>query len=310
MENLTSWAVFIIVIVVLLAVDLYGFQRKGRQINVKSALIWSAIWIAVSLLFNLGVYYWYGTEKAIEFLTGYLIEKSLSLDNIFVFYMLFTYFSVPLRYQRRVLFWGILGALIMRAILIAAGISLIHNFHWIIYIFGAFLILTGIRMMKSTDEKVSPEKNLIVRLFKKFFQVSDKHHGERFFIKQNGKILATPLFVTLLAVETTDLIFAVDSIPAIFAITTDPFIVYTSNIFAILGLRALYFALAGIISYFSYLKYGLSIVLVFVGIKMVIVDFYKIPVLYSLGFISIVLISSIAISLFKKKPTEKEKARL
>lgn len=295
------WAGFIAFVILMLAIDLGIFHRKSHEIKIKEALIWSAVWISLALIFNYGIYVFLGKEKALEFLTGYLIEKSLSVDNLFVFIMLFTYFNVQPKYQHKVLFWGILGALIMRAIFIFAGVALISKFHWIIYIFGAFLVFTGIKMLFHKDEEIAPDKNPLVRLFKKFFPVSERMHEGNFFVKINSKTVATPLFVVLLIVEFTDLIFAVDSIPAILAISNDTFIIFTSNVFAILGLRALYFALAGITKYFHYLKYGLSAILVFVGVKMVIVGFYKIPIVYSLlTILGILLISVLASVMFKK----------
>lgn len=296
------WTCFIGFVLVMLALDLGVFHRKSHEIKIKEALIWSAVWIGLALAFNYGIYVFLGKEKAIEFLTGYVIEKSLSIDNLFVFIMLFTYFNVNTKYQHKVLFWGILGALVMRAIFIFAGVALINKFHWIIYVFGVVLVFTGIKMLFHKDEKIDPDKNPLVRLFKKFFPVTDQEHGDKFFVKINGRTLATPLFIVLLIVEFTDLIFAVDSIPAILAITNDTFIIFTSNVFAILGLRALYFALAGITKYFYYIKYGLSAILVFVGIKMTIVDFYKIPILYSLFTIATILFISVLVSLaFPKK---------
>lgn len=296
------WAGFIAFVILLLAIDLGVFHRKSHEVKIKEALIWSAIWISLAFIFTYGVYFFMGKEKALEFLTGYLIEKSLSVDNLFVFIMLFTFFNVEPKYQHKVLFWGILGALIMRAIFIFAGVALISKFHWIIYIFGAFLVFTGIKMLFHKDEEIAPDKNPLVRLFKKFFPVSEQMHGGKFFVKIDSKTVATPLFVVLLVVEFTDLIFAVDSIPAILAISNDTFIIFTSNVFAILGLRALYFALAGITKYFHYLKYGLSAILVFVGVKMVIVGFYKIPIVYSLlTILGILLISVLASVIFKNK---------
>jgi tellurite resistance protein TerC len=294
------WAGFIAFVFLILAIDLGIFHRKSHEVKIKEALIWSAVWISLALIFNFGVYVFLGEEKALEFLTGYLIEKSLSVDNLFVFIMLFTFFNVQPKYQHKVLFWGILGALIMRAIFIFAGVALISKFHWIIYIFGAFLIFTGIKMLFHKNEEIVPDKNPMVRLFKKFFPVSEQMHGSKFFVKINAKTVATPLFIVLLVVEFTDLIFAVDSIPAILAISNDTFIIFTSNVFAILGLRALYFALAGITKYFHYLKYGLSAILVFVGIKMVIVGFYKIPIVFSLlTILGILLLSVLASLVFK-----------
>ena len=298
------WIGFLLFVFLMLALDLGIFHRKAHEVKIKEALIWSAVWISLAMIFNYGLYIFMGEQKALEFLTGYVIEKSLSVDNLFVFIMIFSYFNVPAKYQHRVLFWGILGALIMRAIFIFAGVALINKFHWIIYIFGAFLIFTGIKMSFHKDEKIDPEKNPLVRLFKKFMPVTATSHGEKFFVKLDGKMFATPLFVVLLLVEFTDLIFAVDSIPAILAITNDTFIIFTSNVFAILGLRALYFALAGITKYFYYIKYGLSAVLVFVGVKMTIVDIYKVPIAYSLLIIMSILLLSIVFSLiFPKKET-------
>ena len=291
------WIGFIVFVIALLALDLGVFHRKSHEVKIREALIWSAVWISLAFIFNYGVYLYMGEEKALEFLTGYLIEKSLSVDNLFVFIMLFSFFNVPPKYQHKVLFWGIIGALIMRAIFIFAGVAIISKFHWVIYIFGIFLVFTGIKMLFHKDEEVAPDKNPLVRLFKKFFPVTDQMHDGNFFVKINAKTFATPLFVVLLIVEFTDLIFAVDSIPAILAISSDTFIIFTSNVFAILGLRALYFALAGITKYFHFLKYGLSAILVFVGTKMVIVDFYKIPILISLLTIMGILTISVVLSL-------------
>jgi tellurite resistance protein TerC len=298
------WFCFLGFILVMLALDLGVFHRKSHEVKIKEALIWSGVWISLALIFNYGIYIFMGEQKAIEFLTGYVIEKSLSIDNLFVFIMLFTYFNVDTKYQHKVLFWGILGALLMRAVFIFAGVALINKFHWIIYIFGALLIFTGIKMLFHQDEKIEPDRNPLVRLFKKFFPVTEEEHGDKFFVKLNGRTVATPLFVVLLMVEFTDLIFAVDSIPAIMAITNDTFIIFSSNVFAILGLRALYFALAGITKYFHYLKYGLSAILVFVGVKMTIVDLYKIPIVYSLMVIGSILITSVLLSVIIPKNKE------
>ncbi|HAQ19724.1 MAG TPA: hypothetical protein DCR40_10900 [Prolixibacteraceae bacterium] len=300
--NLYVWLGFIAFVILLLAIDLGVFHRKSHEVKIKEALIWSALWISLAFIFNYGIYVFMGEEKALEFLAGYLIEKSLSVDNLFVFIMLFSYFHVNPRYQHKVLFWGILGALIMRAVFIFAGVALITKFHWIIYIFGAFLILTGIKMVIQKEGEIAPDKNPLVRLFKKFFPVTDQMYEGKFFVKISSKTVATPLFIVLLIVEFTDLIFAVDSIPAILAISNDTFIIFTSNVFAILGLRALYFALAGITKYFHYLKYGLSAILVFVGVKMIIAGFYKIPIAYSLlTILGILLISVLSSVLFKNK---------
>jgi len=296
------WIGFIGFVILMLALDLGVFHRKSHEVKIKEALIWSAIWISLALLFNYGIYLFMGKEKAIEFLTGYVIEKSLSIDNLFVFIMLFSYFNVEARYQHKVLFWGIIGALIMRAIFIFAGVALISRFHWIIYIFGAFLIFTGIKMFVQKEGHREPGNNPLVGLFKRFFTVTDTMEGGKFFTRKNSRLFATPLFIVLLIVEFTDLIFAVDSIPAILAITNDTFIIFSSNVFAILGLRALYFALAGIARYFHYLKYGLSAILVFVGVKMSIVDLYKIPITYSLLVILGILVVSVLFSIaFPKK---------
>ena len=300
-DNLFPWVIFNIFVLGMLALDLLVFHRKAHAVSLREALSWSAVWIALALIFNVGIYYLWGSEKALEFLAGYLIEKSLSVDNIFVFIMIFSYFAVPAIYQHRILFWGILGALIMRAIFIAAGAALLSAFHWIIYIFGGFLIITGIKMFFAGEEKIEPEKNPAVLLLRRFMPITNEFHGQRFFVRIDQRLWATPLFVVLVVIETTDVIFAVDSIPAIFAITMDPFIVYTSNIFAILGLRALYFLLAGIMDMFRYLKVGLSFVLCFVGVKMMLVDFYKIPIGVSLGVVGGILAISILASLVKPK---------
>lgn len=301
-DQILLWIGFNLFVLLMLALDLGVFHRKAHVVKTKEALLWSAVWIALALLFNLIIYFWQGQKVALEFLTGYLIEKSLSVDNIFVFIMIFAYFGVPALYQHKVLFWGILGALVMRALFIASGVALIERFHWIIYVFGAFLILTGVKMAWQKDKEIHPEKNPVLRLFRRLMPVTDRYHGGAFFVKQTGRYFATPLFVVLLLVESTDLIFAVDSIPAILAITLDPFIVYTSNVFAILGLRSLYFALAGIMPLFHYLNYGLAAILAFVGAKMVLVDFYKIPIGVSLGIVAAILLVSIVVSLVWPRP--------
>jgi tellurite resistance protein TerC len=285
----------------MLALDLFIFHRKSHKIEIKEALISSAIWIGIALIFNIGLYYFQGKDAALKFLTGYLIEKSLSIDNLFVFLMIFKYFNTPPQYIHKILFWGILGAIIMRALFILLGITLVSAFHWILYIFGAFLVFTGIKMALHKAEEVHPEKNILLRLFKKLMPVTSNYHGNSFFIKENDLWMATPLFVTLLAVESTDILFAVDSIPAIMAITLDPFIIYSSNIFAILGLRALFFALAGMMDLFHFLHYGLALILVFVGTKMLISDFIKIPIGLALGFIATILFLSVIVSLIYPK---------
>ena len=307
MDKVWYWVGFNIFILGLLALDLFVFHRKAHEVKPKEAAFWSVVWVMIALAFNYGVYHFRGREAGLEFLTGYLIEKALSVDNIFVFVLIFSYFNVPPKYQHRVLFWGILGALIMRGAMIGAGAYLISHFHWIIYVFGAFLVFTGIRMATQNEHAIEPEANPVIRLIRRFYPVTNIYHGQSFFVKEPGpsgvvQWVATPLFVVLVLVETTDLIFAVDSIPAIFAVTKDPFIVYTSNVFAILGLRALYFLLAGVIHKFHFLKLGLSIVLVFVGAKMLLADIYKVPITLSLGVIALVLIASVVLSLvFPKK---------
>lgn len=289
MSQTSLWIGFNVFVVLMLVLDLGVFHRKSHEVSVKEALIWTGVWVFMAFLFNIFVYYQISEEKAFEFFTGYLIEKSLSVDNIFVIILIFSYFNVPPSYQHKVLFWGILGALVMRVCFIFAGIELIHKFHWLIYIFGGFLIITGIRIITQGDMKLNPDKNPIVKFVRRLFPVTESFEGDKFFIKRDHKLWATPLFIVVIMIEATDLVFAVDSIPAILAISDDPFIVYTSNVFAILGLRSLYFALAGIEKYFIYLKYGLCAILVFVGVKMCIVDLYKIPVEISLAFITLTL---------------------
>lgn len=302
MHTILLWVGFNIFILFLLIVDLMIFNRKPHEISIRESLVWSGIWIFISLLFNVGVFFWYGHESALQFFTGYLIEKSLSVDNLFVFLLLFSYFRVPPRFQHKVLFWGILGALVMRGILIFLGAALVARFHWVLYIFGFFLVITGIKMATQKKEKeIHPERNIVVRIFKKIFPVTTGFHEERFFIKSGGKRYGTLLLIVLIVIETTDLLFAVDSIPAIFAITQDSFIIYTSNVFAILGLRSLYFALAGMMDVFYYLKHGLSIILVFVGIKMLFMEFLNIPIGLALGIVGAVLCIAILASIVRSK---------
>jgi tellurite resistance protein TerC len=296
------WIGFNVFVVVMLALDLGVFHKKIHRVPVKEAVIWSGVWITLAMIFNILIYIDMGETKALEFLTGYVIEYSLSVDNIFVFILIFSFFKVNGKYQHKVLFWGIIGALVMRAIFIFAGVALINRFHWIIYIFGGFLVFTGIRMLFHGDTQVDPEKNPVVRFFRKFLPVTHTMHEDKFFIRQNSKLYATPLFLVLLIIETSDLIFAVDSIPAVLAISKDTFIVYTSNIFAIMGLRSLYFAISGVLEYFRFLKIGLAFVLTFVGVKMCISNYAEIPVVTSLLIIiSILLISVIASVIIKKK---------
>ena len=296
------WIIFNVFVLVMLALDLGVFHRKTHEVSLKEALTWTFIWVSLALIFNTIIYYWRGQQQALEFFTGYLVEKALSVDNIFVFIMIFTYFQIPAKYHHKVLFWGIIGALIMRVIFIFAGVALMEKFHFTIYIFGALLIYTGYRMFYHNNAKIDPDKNPVIRFFKKFMSVTPDLHEDKFFTKLNGRRYATPLFLVLILIETTDLIFAVDSIPAILAITQDQFIVYTSNVFAILGLRSLYFALAGVVHRFWLLSYGLAIVLIFVGIKMILVDVYKIPIEWSLLFIATIITGSIFLSLkYKNK---------
>lgn len=296
------WVAFNLFVLAMLALDLGVFHRRSHEIRIKEAIVWSGVWIALASLFNLGLYYWRGPDAALEFLAGYLIEKSLSVDNIFVFLLIFSYFRVQPQYQHKVLFWGIVGALVLRAIFIAAGITLIQQFSWVIYVFGAFLVLTGIKMAMEKDKEIHPEKNPALKLFRRVMPVTNDYHEGRFFIKEAGRCVATPLFIVLIVVETTDVFFAVDSIPAVLAITVDPFIVYTSNVFAILGLRALYFAMAGVMRLFHYLHYGLSAILVFVGAKMLLVDVYKISVGVALGVVAgILLTATLASIVFPRK---------
>jgi len=291
------WILFNAFVLLMLALDLGVFHRKAHEVSLKEALTWTFIWISLALVFNAIIFYWRGRQQALEFFTGYLIEKALSVDNIFVFIMIFTYFNIPSRYQHKVLFWGIVGALIMRVIFIFAGVALIEKFHFTIYLFGALLVYTGYKMFYHNNASIEPDKNPLIRFLRKYMPITPDLHEDNFFVKLNGKQFATPLFMVLILIETTDLIFAVDSIPAILAITQDEFIVYTSNVFAILGLRSLYFALAGVVHRFWLLSFGLAIVLVFVGIKMLLIDLYKIPIEWSLIFIAVIISGSIFLSL-------------
>ncbi len=291
------WAGFTVFVLAMLALDLGVFHRRVHEVRLKEALGWSVVWVALALAFNWAVFHWFGPQRGLEFLTGYLIEKALAVDNVFVFLVLFSTFAVPPAYQHRVLFWGILGALVMRAVFILLGAALIERFHWVLYVFGAMLVLTGIKLLVQRNAVAHPERNPLFRLFKRLVPSVPEYHGQRFTIVKNGRRYATPLLLVLVAVEATDLVFAVDSIPAIFAVTQDPFIVYTSNIFAILGLRSMYFLLAGVIERFVYLKVGLALVLAFVGVKMVIIDLYKIPVAVSLGVVATLLAGSAVVSL-------------
>lgn len=296
------WIGFTVFLLSMLALDLGVFHRRPHVLRIREALGWTVAWIALALMFNVGVYFKFGPERGLEFLTGYLIEKALSVDNIFVFLVIFSYLAVPAAFQHRVLFWGILGAMILRGVFILLGTALLQRFHWVIYIFGAFLIFTGIKLFFQRASEVHPERNPLFMLFQKVFPSVPDFRGAQFAVKDRGKWYATPLLLVLVGIEVTDIAFAVDSIPAIFAITTDPFIVYTSNIFAILGLRALYFVLAGIMTRFCYLNLGLSLVLIFVGGKMLLGEFYKVPISTSLAVVAVLLAGSIVASLLRKTP--------
>lgn len=291
------WVGFLAFVAAMLALDLGVFHRKAHEIRTREALAWSIVWVSLALAFNLGIVHWYGAERGLEFLTGYVIEKALSVDNIFVFLMLFSSFKVPAAYQHRVLFWGILGALVMRGAFIAAGAALIHSFHWVLYVFGAVLVVTGAKMLLSRGGEVRPDRNPLFRIFRRFVPAVAEYRGARFTVVENGRRLATPLLLVLVAVEASDLVFAVDSIPAVFAVTQDPFIVYTSNIFAILGLRSLYFLLASGLQKLRYLKVGLSLVLAFIGTKMLAAGVYKVPAGVSLGVVAALIGGAVVASL-------------
>lgn len=296
------WILFNVFVLAMLALDLGVFQnRPGHTVGFREALGWSGMWVVLAAIFAVLVFFWHGRGATLEFVTGYVIELSLSIDNLFVFLLVFRYFRVPSEYQHRVLFWGILGALIMRAIFIALGVGLIQRFHWIVYVFGAFLVYSGIQLLRQGDAEIHPEKNPVLRLFRRLMPVTENYEDGKFFVRR-GRLYATPLMVVLLVVETTDLLFAVDSIPAILAITLDAFIVYTSNVFAILGLRSMYFALAGLMEMFEYLHYGLSAVLIFVGAKMLLSRYYQIPTPWALAVVGGVLLISVLASVIRKKP--------
>lgn len=306
-----GWVAFAAFVGVLLALDLGVFHRKAHTVKMREALTWVSAWVTLALLFNLGIYLgWIGAypetadrhQAALEFLTGYLIELSLSVDNVFVFALLFTYFQVEPRYQHRVLFWGILGALVMRAAMVFAGVALLEAFHWVIYVFGGILIFGGIKMWTSHAVKIDPDTNAVLRFVQRILPVARGQHGQRFFVREKGALMATPLFVVLIFVEWTDVVFAVDSIPAVLAVTRDSFIVLTSNIMAILGLRSLYFALAGVMQRFHLLHYGLAAILIFVGLKMLVAEFYKLPTIVALGVVAAILVISVIGSLLRPAP--------
>ncbi len=309
MEQLAFWVIFNIGILGLLVLDLVVLNKKTTKVSVKSALWWSAFWVGLAVAFNVFVYFWKGKDSALQFMSGYLIEESLSVDNLFVFMLIFNYFKVPSEHQRKVLFWGIIGALVLRGVFILVGVELIEHFSWTIYILGLFLVITGIRMVTSQDKEINPEKNPVINLVNRFIKVTKTYEGDNFFVRKDNILYATPLFIVVLVIETTDVVFAVDSIPAILAVSTDSFIVYTSNVFALLGLRSLYFALAGLMQLFHYINYGLAIILSFIGVKLLISHFYTIDTKYTLLFVALVLgLSVVASVLFPK--TEAQEAEL
>ena len=294
-----QWGVFFTLVAIMLALDLGVFHRKERRITLRESVFWSVFWTVLALVFNYWIYYKYGSQAGIEFLTGYVIERSLSFDNIFVFIVIFNYFAVPAQYQHRVLFWGILGALVSRGVFIAMGAALIERFEWMILVFGAFLVYTGIKILVQKETEVHPEKNPVVKLFQRFVPLTPRYHGKSFFVMENGRRVATPLMLVLVVIEATDIVFAVDSIPAIFAITRNQFIIFTSNIFAILGLRALYFLLAGLMHKFRYLGFGLGLVLAFIGANMLTHNWVHIPTSWSLGIVLGILTVAIVASLLR-----------
>ncbi len=291
------WVGFAILVLVTLALDLGVFHRRAHAVRPREALAWMTVWVSLAVAFNVAVYYWFGAHKALEFLTGYLVEEALSVDNMFVFFVIFSYFAVAREHQHRVLFWGIVGALAMRGAFIAAGVALLERFHWVFYVFGVFLVVTGIKLFFQKGTEVHPERNPVLKLFRRWVPLVAEYAGPRFTLFRDGRRYATPLLLVLVLVEATDVIFALDSIPAVFAITTDPFIVYTSNIFAILGLRSLYFLLAGMIGGFRYLHYGLAVVLAFVGVKMLLSKIYPIPIGVSLAVVAGLIGGSVVVSL-------------
>ncbi len=301
------WIAFNAVILLLLVLDLTVVSRKHRRVPFKQALLMSAFWIGLAMAFAVFVQQWLGAAKALEFVTGYVLEEALSVDNLFVFILLFAYFKVPPEEEKTVLFWGIIGALIMRGIFIGAGVALVQRFHWILYAFGVFLIWTGFQLLRGGNEEQDPSRNIVLKFCRRFLPLTDSYEGKSFFVRRDGRVLATPLFVVLLVVETTDILFATDSIPAILAITRDPFIVYTSNVFAILGLRSMYFALAGMMKLFHYLNYGLSVVLMFIGAKMLLPERYHVPTWVALAVVAGVLGLSVLASVLFPKPNSEER---
>lgn len=300
---LLFWILFAVFVLVTLGVDLWVFHRPAHAIKFREALTWSLVWIVLAAAFGVLVYFWRGRDSALEFSAGYIIELSLSIDNLFIFLLIFRFFRVPPNHQHKVLFWGIVGALVMRAVFVVVGIGLIHRFHWILYLFGIFLLYSGAKLFRKENAAIEPDKNPVLRLFRRWVPVTEDYDGDKFFVRRPG-LYATPLLVVLLVVETTDLLFATDSIPAVMGITLKPFIVYTSNIFAVLGLRAMYFVLAGMMDLFHYLHYGLAVVLMFIGAKMLLSYYYEIPTEWALGTVAVVLLVSVLASLAHPKPQE------
>lgn len=303
-HSLTLWIIFNAFILLMLIVDLKVFNRKPHEISIKESLIWTGIWIAMAVVFGIGIYFFMDPQSSLDYFTGYLIEKSLSVDNIFVFLLIFTYFGVDALYQHRVLFWGIFGALVFRFLFIIVGVALLEQFHWIIYVFGVFLIFTGIKLGLEKDKEIHPEKNPVLLLVRRFVPITKTIQGPHFFIKRGKRIIATPLFVVLIVIETTDIVFALDSIPAIMAITRDPFLIYSANAFAILGLRALYFALSGVMRLFHYLHYGLAFILTYIGVKMLLENVIHISTFFTLGLIIVTLTISVVFSILYPKEEE------
>jgi len=303
-SQLTFWIIFNLFVIAMLVLDLGVFHRRAHTVKFREALLWSLMWISLAGAFAVLVYFWHGRTPALEFVTGYVIELSLSVDNLFVFLLIFRYFRVPAAHQHKVLFWGILGALIMRGIFILAGVGLINRFHWIIYLFGALLVYSGVKLFRQEEADIHPEKNPLLKLFRRWMPVTKNYEDGKFFVRQPG-LYATPLLIVLLVVETTDVVFAVDSIPAILGITRDAFIVYTSNVFAILGLRSMFFALSGMMEIFHYLHYGLSIVLIFIGTKMLLSHYFEIPTVIALGVVAGVLLISVLASLAHPKKSSR-----
>ncbi len=305
-HSLTLWIIFNAFILLMLIIDLRVFNRHPHEISIKESLVWTGIWIAQAVVFGIGIYYFMGPQPSLDYFTGYLIEKSLSVDNIFVFLLIFTYFGVDSVYQHRVLFWGIFGALVFRLLFILVGVALLEQFHWVIYIFGGFLIYTGIKLGLEKDKEIHPEKNPILKLVRRFIPITKRFHGHHFIVRRGKRIIATPLFVVLVVIETSDIVFALDSIPAIMAITRDTFLIYSANAFAILGLRALYFALSGVMRLFHYLHYGLAFILVYIGFKMILEGVIDIPTLFTLGVIVVTLTFSVVFSILYPKEEEPE----